>query len=387
MNEHIIELRNISKSFDKKIVLDNVNLTINMNEVITIIGKSGVGKSVTLKLIMGLMRPDSGQILFNGKPYNAMKKKEKREWRANISFMFQNNALFDSLTVFENIAMPLLEKGKLENKEIEKRVNKIINVLELEDSKYKYPSQLSGGMQKRVALARALVTNPKIVLFDEPTTGLDPMRKNNVLSMISHNQKNFGFTGILVSHDVPDVFYISNRVAIIDEGKFLFEGSPLELIKNPHTSIKPFINSLEELRYDLLNIKPMIMLEEILKNEEKPIKLPYLYIKKSEALEKYDDLTVFSYFNALMDVLKLQLYNTKKVKVFKITEGKYLFYCSEKLNLNSFKNYKNLDIVKKVDIFGINVDLNLIEISETSDIIDICKKNNLISGVDNGKQV
>jgi len=176
--------------------------------------------------------------------------------------------------------MPLLEKGKYEYRTIEERVNKIVNVLELEDSKFKYPSQLSGGMQKRVALARALVTNPKIVLFDEPTTGLDPMRKNNVLSMISHNQKNFGFTGILVSHDVPDVFYISNRVAIIDEGKFLFEGSPLDLIKNPLSSIKPFINSIDELKSDLLNIRPVEMLEKIIKKEGKVLKLPLLQIEK-----------------------------------------------------------------------------------------------------------
>ena len=387
MTEHIIELKNISKSFDKKAVLDNVNLTINKNEVVTIIGKSGVGKSVTLKLIMGLMRPDSGEILFNGKSYNQMSKREREEWRANISFMFQNNALFDSLTVFENIAMPLIEKERHEHREIEERVNKIIKVLELEDSKYKYPSQLSGGMQKRVALARALVTNPKIVLFDEPTTGLDPMRKNNVLSMISHNQKNFGFTGILVSHDVPDVFYISNRVAIIDEGKFLFEGSPLELIKNPHASIKPFINSLEELRYELLNIRPVTMLENELKGKEKPIRIPYLYIEKTEVFEKYNELTVFTYFNLLIDVLKENLFNTKKVKLFKISDWNYLFYSSENVNSEALKNYKNFDIVKKFSKIGADVELDLVEISETKKIIEICEKNNSISGVDNGKQV
>lgn len=385
--EHIIELRNISKSFDDKVVLDSVNLTINTNEVITIIGKSGVGKSVTLKLIMGLMRPDSGEILFNGKPYNAMSKKEKKEWKANISFMFQNNALFDSLTVFENIAMPLLERGKMEFREIEERVNKIINVLELEDSKFKYPSQLSGGMQKRVALARALVTNPKIVLFDEPTTGLDPMRKNNVFSMISHNQKNFGFTGILVSHDVPDVFYISNRVAIIDEGKFLFEGSPLELVKNPHSSIRPFINSIEELRYDLLNIKPVEVLQELIKKETKTIKLPYLYINVSEKFKNYDDLTVFSYFSELIDILKFKLYNHRKVKVFKLSDRIYLFYSTELLNLEILKDYKNLDIVRKIEKCGTEISLKVIEISGPNDIVNICKKINSISGVDNGKQV
>ena len=387
MAERLIELRNISKRFDKKVVLDNANLTINMNEVITIIGKSGVGKSVTLKLIMGLMVPDSGEILFNGKPYNEMDKREKKEWRANISFMFQNNALFDSLTVFENISMPLLEKGKYEYRTIEERVNKIVNVLELEDSKFKYPSQLSGGMQKRVALARALVTNPKIVLFDEPTTGLDPMRKNNVLSMISHNQKNFGFTGILVSHDVPDVFYISNRVAIIDEGKFLFEGSPLDLIKNPLSSIKPFINSIDELKSDLLNIRPVEMLEKIIKKEGKVLKLPLLQIEKTDVLKKHDELTVFSYFSTLIDELKIGLYNTKNVKLFKIADWIYLFYSSEKLNVDILKDYMNFDIVKKFTKFGVDINISLVEISNTKDIVEICRKNNLTTGVNNGKQV
>ena len=387
MAEPLIELRNISKSFDKKIVLENANLTINMNEVVTIVGKSGVGKSVTLKLIMGLMFPDSGEIFFNGKPYKEMGKREKKEWRANISFMFQNNALFDSLSVFDNISMPLLEKGRYEYRAIEEMVNKIIKVLELEDSKFKYPSQLSGGMQKRVALARALVTNPKIVLFDEPTTGLDPMRKNNVLSMISHNQKNFGFTGILVSHDVPDVFYISNRVAIIDEGKFLFEGTPLELIKNPHSSIKPFINSVDELKRDLLNIRPVEMFEKIINKEGKVSKLPLLQIEKTVELEKYNELTVFSYFSTLIDELKMSLYNTKNVKLFEIADRIYLFYCSEKLNVNILKNYKNFDIVKKLTKIGVDVNISLVEISNTNDIVEICKKNNLKTGVDNGKQV
>jgi phospholipid/cholesterol/gamma-HCH transport system ATP-binding protein len=385
--EQIIELRNISKSFDKKVVLDNVNLSINMSEVITIIGKSGVGKSVTLKLIMGLMLPDSGEILFNGKPYSEMSKKEKNEWKSNISFMFQNNAIFDSLTVFENIAMPLVEKGVLPFKEIEDRVNKIVNVLEIEDSKFKYPSQLSGGMQKRVALARALVTNPKIVLFDEPTTGLDPLRKNNVLSMISHNQKNFGFTGILVSHDVPDVFYISNKVAIIDEGKFLFEGSPLELIKNPHPSIKHFINSIEELRCELLNIKPIEKMEDILKNANKPFKMIYLKVSLSDNAHKIDDLIIFSHFNALLNEIKTKLFNNNYINVFKLEDWTYLLYCPDDFKGDILKAFENFEIIKKLKKYGIYFHIGLTEIVEPFDRVSICKKINSTIGVDNGKQV
>jgi phospholipid/cholesterol/gamma-HCH transport system ATP-binding protein len=220
-------------------------------EIITIIGKSGVGKSVLLKHIIGLMEPDSGQILFQGQPFSKMKKKERSALKRRFSYMFQNMALFDSMTVFDNIALPLKEKTSLSKEEIKKRVKEKMNQLDLEEIDEQYPSQLSGGMKKRVALARALVTDPEIVLFDEPTTGLDPVRKNAVHSMISDYQKRFGFTGVVVSHEIPDIFYISQRIAMLHEGRILFVGTPEEIRQTSDTTVRQFVRGLE-VRHDTL---------------------------------------------------------------------------------------------------------------------------------------
>jgi len=250
----LIEFRKVTKSFDGKRVLDGVDLAIYPGEVTTLIGKSGVGKSVTLKLIIGLLLPDRGHILYEGRDVGNMGRGERKRMRERFNFMFQHNALFDSLTVYENIALPLEEKTRLSPRDIEDRVRSKMESLDLLGIEYKYPSQISGGMQKRVALARALISDPQVVLFDEPTTGLDPVRKNSVLSMITHNQKNFGFTAVLVSHDVPDVLYISNRVAIIEQSRILYEGSPHGLEQSDQPVIREFIYSLEALKKDIVGL-------------------------------------------------------------------------------------------------------------------------------------
>ena len=207
MEDVLIEFKNVTKRFGKRTVLDNVDLQILDGHVTTIIGKSGTGKSVLLKHIIGLLDPTEGTIFFKGKPLGDMNRSEFDAFRSQFSYCFQNNALFDSLTVFGNIAMPLQQKTKLNKKEIEQKVLEKMEQLEIAEFGNKYPSELSGGMQKRAALARALVTDPKIVLFDEPTTGQDPIRKNAILSMIAQNQKRFGFTTIMISHEIPDVFF------------------------------------------------------------------------------------------------------------------------------------------------------------------------------------
>lgn len=250
----IVEFRGVSKSFGSKVVLDKVDLQIYAGQVTTIIGKSGVGKSVLLKHIVGLIKPDAGQVLYQGRDLATMSREERSEFKRRCSYMFQNNALFDSLTVFENVALPLREKTRLSEAEIRQRVMARIESLELTEVPNKYPSQISGGMQKRVALARALITDPAMVLFDEPTTGLDPIRKNAVLSMIAHYQKRFGFTAILVSHDIPDVFYISNRVAILYEGTFVFQGPPTQLEQLDHPVIKEFSDSQQALKDELTGL-------------------------------------------------------------------------------------------------------------------------------------
>ncbi|MCX5806783.1 MAG: ATP-binding cassette domain-containing protein, partial [Proteobacteria bacterium] len=213
-NSPLIEFRNVTKQFNDKVVLNKINASIYENQITTIIGKSGTGKSVFLKHIIGLLNPDEGNILFQGMPIDKMNKAERVAYRSTISYLFQNNALLDSMTVFDNVAFPLRQTMDLSKKEIEEKVLKRIEDLELTEALNKYPSELSGGMQKRVALARALVTDPKIVLFDEPTTGQDPIRKNMILSMITHYRKKFGFTAVMISHDIPDVFFISDRIII-----------------------------------------------------------------------------------------------------------------------------------------------------------------------------
>jgi len=251
MRQPLIQLINVSKSFGTTTVLAGANLSIYKGEITSVIGKSGVGKSVLLKHIIGLMYPDEGELLYQGQPLFKMKRAEKKQFKKKISYMFQGTALFDSLTVFENIALPLKERTQMPESSIAEQVQAKMEQLELDGIGTKYPSQLSGGMKKRVALARALVTNPEIVLFDEPTTGLDPIRKNAVHSMISDYQRRFGFTGVVVSHEIPDIFYISQRVAMLEAGKIIFEGRPEAVQASKIPVIQQFILG-EESRHDHL---------------------------------------------------------------------------------------------------------------------------------------
>ncbi len=250
----LIEFQNVVKRFNGKTILDDVNVKIYENQITTIIGKSGTGKSVFLKHIIGLLKPDAGTILFEGKPINKMKKREWEEYRSKIAYLFQNNALLDSMTVFDNVAFPLRQTTNLDKKEIERRAIKRIEDLELTEAVNKYPSELSGGMQKRVALARALVTDPKIVLFDEPTTGQDPIRKNMILSMITHYKRKFGFTAVMISHDIPDVFFISDRIVILWEGGVGFEGAYSDAVSVKLPLIDEFLRSLEGFEDELTGL-------------------------------------------------------------------------------------------------------------------------------------
>ncbi|MBW2080918.1 MAG: ATP-binding cassette domain-containing protein [Deltaproteobacteria bacterium] len=254
MNTPLIELKKVTKRFGTRTILNRLNLTIFEGDITTIIGKSGGGKSVLLKHIIGLLKPDEGEILINGKDLKNMTRNERTLFKRQASYMFQNNALFDSLTVFENIALPLREKTRLRENAIKSQVLAKTDQMELSEVTYKYPSQISGGMQKRVALARALVTEPKIIFFDEPTTGLDPLRKNAVLGMIAHHQKKIGFTAVLVSHDIPDVFFISNRVAIIDDGQIPFQGTPIELEQSENPVVQEFIKGQTNLKDELTGL-------------------------------------------------------------------------------------------------------------------------------------
>jgi phospholipid/cholesterol/gamma-HCH transport system ATP-binding protein len=267
MDQPLIQFKNAVKRFGDNIVLNEINLSIYKGEITTIVGKSGTGKSVLLKHIIGLLEPDSGQVLFEGRSLAEMKTAERKALKQKFSYLFQNTALFDFLNIYENIALPLKERASLPDAEIKHRVLDKMYQLDLHNIESSYPSQISGGMKKRVALARALVTSPEIVLFDEPTTGLDPIRKNAVHSMISDYQKRFGFTGIIVSHEIPDVFFISQHVAMIDSGKILFEGTPDAIQQATDPAVKSFIQGLESSHDDLTGISSQAMGRRRLRQE------------------------------------------------------------------------------------------------------------------------
>ncbi len=254
MDTPLIEFRDVTKRFGDRAILDKINLQIYENQVTTIMGKSGSGKSVLLKHIIGLLSPDDGAILFMGKPVNGMKRGEWERYRSQVSYLFQSNALFDSMTIFDNIALPLKQTTTMSPREIQHKVMARLEQTDLTEAADKYPSELSGGMQKRVALARALVTDPKIVLFDEPTTGQDPIRKNVILGTIAHYRKKFGFTAVLVSHDIPDVYFISDRIILLWDGKVAFQGPYEESTKVDHPMAQEFLRSLEGFEDELTGV-------------------------------------------------------------------------------------------------------------------------------------
>lgn len=241
----MIEIKDLHKSFGKQLVLKGVNLVINEGEVTAVIGRSGGGKSVLLKHIVGLLKPDRGNILIKGKDITKLKGGKLDEIRAEIGVVFQGGALFDSMTVYDNVAFPLAEKTKLNKKEIYEKVMKALSDVGLQGMEYKYPAELSGGMRKRVALARALIAHPKIILFDEPTTGLDPILVRSIHKLIRDTQKIYGFTGLIISHEIPEIFEISDRVAMLHDGKIIAVGTPEEIQKSDNIIVKNFIMGIE----------------------------------------------------------------------------------------------------------------------------------------------
>lgn len=262
MHEPLIQIQNLTKAFGDRVILDQASLDIHRHKITAIIGKSGVGKSVLVKHIIGLIQPDSGDIIFDGKAYSQITAREFSAIKDRCSYMFQHNALFDSLTVFENIALPLREKYRLPKKEIIDRVQTRIEQLELDEVAHLYPKNISGGMQKRVALARALITNPEIIFFDEPTTGLDPIRKKTVFSMIHRYHEKFNFTAVIITHDIPDIFYIAHTVNIIDHGKIIFSGSPVALDQSDNPELFVYTHGHEMLVDDLTKLLNRIALRQ-----------------------------------------------------------------------------------------------------------------------------
>jgi len=225
----VIEFRNIVKNFGSQRVLDGVNVSFESGQTTVIAGGSGQGKSVTLKLILGLLSPDDGEILVDGTNIVGMNRNSINEVRGKFGVLFQGGALLDSVTVYGNVALPLQERSLLKKDEIDIQVSQMLHQLDLNGHEDKYPAQLSGGMKKRVGLARALMLQPEIMLFDEPTTGLDPHITLDIYRLFYRTQKQFGYTAIIVSHDIPRVFNLADKVVILNKGKMVTFDSPEEI--------------------------------------------------------------------------------------------------------------------------------------------------------------
>jgi len=238
----MITLRNVHKSFGSQKVLDDLSLDIPEGKITAIIGPSGEGKSVLLKHLIGLLHPDSGQVLVDGESLVGLRRSQLNRIREKFGMLFQNVALFDSMTVFENVAFPLQEKTKLSKDEIRRMVLDALEDVGLKNIEDKYPDELSGGMKKRVGLARAVVLNPKIILFDEPTTGLDPIIKRAIHQLIKDTHAKFGYTAVIVSHEIPEIFDVAQNVAMLYRGKILQQGSPEEIENSDHPAVRQFIS-------------------------------------------------------------------------------------------------------------------------------------------------
>ena len=238
----MIQIIDLCKSFNGQMVLDHLNLSMPRGKITVVIGKSGVGKSVLLKHIVGLLQPDSGQILVEGENIGLLRGPKLMELKQHFAVLFQGGALFDSLNVFENVAFPLREKIRLGEAEITRRVRERLAQMSLTlEVETKFPDELSGGMKKRVALARAMVQEPQIILFDEPVTGLDPPMSNTVFHLISKTHQESGYTALVVSHDIPDVFQVADQVAMLHKGRIIACGTPAEIQSHPDPVVQSFI--------------------------------------------------------------------------------------------------------------------------------------------------
>jgi phospholipid/cholesterol/gamma-HCH transport system ATP-binding protein len=237
----MIEVRKLSKSFDGRPVLHDVDLTVEEGKTLVVLGRSGCGKSVVLKHLIGLMKPDSGEVLVDGEDIIGLPERRLTAVRRKIGMLFQSAALFDSMSVEGNLAFPLREQGMKEEKEIDARVAEALDMVELAGEQLKMPADLSGGMRKRVGLARTIVGRPRCVLYDEPTTGLDPITSDSINHLIRRLQRRLGVTSIVVTHDMKTAFHCADRVALLHEGRVHFDGSVEELKASTDPVITDFI--------------------------------------------------------------------------------------------------------------------------------------------------
>jgi phospholipid/cholesterol/gamma-HCH transport system ATP-binding protein len=237
----MIQVRGLAKSIGSQEILRGVDLSVAKGETLVIIGRSGGGKSVLLKHLIGLMTPDAGEIWIDGENIIGLTERKLAPIRLKIGILFQSGALFDSMTVKENIAFPLEEAGERDAEKIAEKVREILEVIELEGEEEKMPVNLSGGMKKRVGLARSIIRRPSCVLYDEPTAGLDPVVSDSINHLIRRLQKRFGVTSIVVTHDMKSAFHIADHIAYLHEGRIYFYGTPQELEISDDPLIQDFM--------------------------------------------------------------------------------------------------------------------------------------------------
>jgi len=242
----MIECRDLHKSFNGLKVLNGLSLRVPRGRITVVIGRSGGGKSVFIKHLVGLISPDRGSILIDGRELTTASGGQRRELKELFGIVFQGGALFDSLTVAENVGFPLKHKTRLGEAEIRTRVEEILEQVGLTGFEDRYPGQISGGMAKRVALARALILRPQIMLFDEPLTGLDPVTKNNVMDLIVQVHRHYQFTGVVVSHDIPEVFELADHVAMLSQGRIIIDGTPEEVAQSREAEVRYFMSGGRE---------------------------------------------------------------------------------------------------------------------------------------------
>jgi len=240
----MIVIRDLHKSFGDNEVLRGVNLTVEAGTTVVILGGSGSGKSVLLKHMIGLLHPDSGTVCVDGEDVGHLSHRELDLFRRKFGMVFQNSALFDSMTVFDNVAFPLVEhrEGRTDE-QIRETVEAKLGLVGLENAAHLFPAELSGGMRKRVALARAVARDPKIVLYDEPTTGLDPITTDSVNDMIEDARQKLGVTSVVISHDIGSALRIADRVAVLYEGRIVENSTPEQLRHTTHPHVRAFLQT------------------------------------------------------------------------------------------------------------------------------------------------
>lgn len=241
-----IELRGLAKSFGANRVLQGLDLKVPAGRITVIIGRSGEGKSVLLKHMIGLLRPDQGQVLVDGEDITRLRGRELNRVRAKFGMLFQGAALFDSMNVAENVAFPLREHSRLSPEEIASRVREKLRLVGLDGVEDRMPSQLSGGMRKRVGLARAIIREPEIILYDEPTTGLDPILTDSIDRLIVRTQETLNITSVLISHDLDRALAFADFVAMLHQGRIVAQGAPEELRTMDDPLVRQFLTGSAE---------------------------------------------------------------------------------------------------------------------------------------------